>query len=264
MTTPFPDVIRIEPAGVCNFHCQCCPVGRRGNKRGLLSLDDFKRILGDLLVPRVLVLYHGGEPFLNEKVTDMAKWAKMLGVGRVVLNTNGSKLKSDMDLSAVDDLRVSFHGTSPGEHDAIRRGAEFTWDARRVRALSRAGGRPKQITIYNINDIGRPADYLLDFFAYCPVVFRWDPVKEWPSISSQAEDNLDITYCPDLWETFTILANGDVVMCCEDLTGEAVQGNVFREPPEDIWDRMQAIRDAFEDREHPELCKRCWRMNERR
>ena len=34
-----PDVIRIEPVGLCNFNCQHCPTGVSPNKRALLSKD---------------------------------------------------------------------------------------------------------------------------------------------------------------------------------------------------------------------------------
>ena len=36
-----PDVIRIEPVGLCNFNCQHCPTGVSPNNRALLSKDKF-------------------------------------------------------------------------------------------------------------------------------------------------------------------------------------------------------------------------------
>jgi sulfatase maturation enzyme AslB (radical SAM superfamily) len=263
LSDPFPDVVRIEPAGFCNFHCHHCPVGREGGRRGVLSSAEFKILFDRLpLIPRVLVLYHGGEPLLNYFIEDMIQYSKDKGVCKLVMNTNASKINCDLDLSGVDDLRVSFDGNSPEQNDAIREGGEFKWNARRVRALAQSDKRPKQITIYNINDRGRVADYLLDFFAGYSVSFRSDKLKHWPRLGDECEIASGVTYCPDLWETFTILTDGSVTLCCEDLLGEAAQWNAFDEYPLQIWGEMQVIRDAFEAGNYPEFCKGCWRMNE--
>jgi hypothetical protein len=242
MSDPFPDVVRIEPAGFCNFHCHHCPVGREGGRRGVLSYDEFKILFDRLpLIPRVLVLYHGGEPLLNPFIEDMIQYSKDKGVCKLVMNTNGN---------------------SPEQNDAIREGGEFKWSARRVRALAQSNKRPKQITIYNITKTGRVADYLLDFFAGYSVSFRSDKLKHWPRLGDEIDAGTGITYCPDLWETFTILADGSVTLCCEDLLGEAARWNAFDDHPLQIWGEMQVIRDAFEVGNYPEFCKGCWRMNE--
>jgi len=258
---PFPDVIRIEPAGICNLHCRHCPVGREGGKRGLLPFDTFKTIYNSLPpTPRVLVLYHGGEPLLNDDLLDMAFYAKDKGVCKIVLNTNGSKLIPGMDYSAIDEMRISLDGNSAAENDRIRVGSNFIRIGYQVRALSRYENRPKQITIYNINTQGKVAEYLLDFFKGYDVVFRSDKMREWARVDNEPKITNGITYCPSLFETFTILSDGHVVMCCEDLMGDELQGSVITESPLDIWNNMQPIRDAFRDGYYPELCKRCYRV----
>ena len=173
MIDPFPDVIRIEPTGFCNFRCRHCIVGRKGKHRGLLAFDDFVTLMHRLpLTPRVLVLYHGGEPLLNPDIGRMLEYAKKIGVCYTVLNTNASQIGEHTDLHLLDELRVSFDGKSPEENDAIRRGGMFHRDRLKVRWLA---GHPKyaprQITIYNAGD-GRVPDYLLDSFADCNVVFK--------------------------------------------------------------------------------------------
>ncbi len=262
LSDPFPDVVRIEPAGVCNFHCRHCIVGKEGGRRGLLSYDDYVTLFDKLpLMPRVLVLYHGGEPLLNPAIGDMVNYAKDKGVHYVVLNTNASRLNGDIDLSRLDELRVSFDGYSPADNDAIRIGGEFKWDARRVRSLALSSKRPRQITVYNINKDGQVPLYLTSFFKGVLVVFRSEMVKEWPTIAEDAINPENcMTYCPNLWETFTILSNGDVVSCCEDLLGQVVYGNAFDESVLQIWARMQTVRDNFGVGRYPELCKTCWRM----
>lgn len=255
----FPDVIRIEPAGLCNFKCRHCPVGTEGGKRSILTYEMFMRFFNMLpLVPRVLVLYHGGEPLLNKSLEKMIAYAKDRGVHKVVFNTNASLLNSERDLSRLDELRVSFDGASAEENNAIRVGSKFERHALRVRILAESKSRPKQITIFNAGN-GRIPEYLLDYFEGCDVVFRAIKMKQWARRDAPPQETNGAAYCQNLFETFTILANGDVPMCCEDLLGEDIQGNVFQNSPLEIWRKMGARRSAFAMFDYPKLCRSCWR-----
>ncbi len=256
---PFPQVVRIEPAGRCNFKCRHCPIK---NLRGLLSLDDFRRIFDSLpFVPRVLVLYHGGESLLNKELEQMIAYAKEKGVKWTVLNTNASLIRA---LSGLDEMRVSFDGDSAEENNFIRVGGNFAKHAPKVKALAQAGQR---ITIYNARvssgEAMEPAKYLTDYFGDL-VKYRTEPMRLWASQDKALEGHEFIEkptgaiFCSNLMETFTVLANGDVPKCCEDLNGEDIYGNVFTESPQRIWENMQNIRYGFTKQIYPEQCKTCW------
>ena len=258
----FPDVVRIEPAGVCNFHCQHCPVGCEGGKRGLMSLDDFRRVLLELPVrPRVLVLYHGGEPLLNKDLPKMVNYAKSWGVKRIVVDSNISLLSPDMDLHNIDELRVAFAGTSPDEHERVRLGADFAQDVRLIKQLSESPHRPYRIVLLSIGN-GRVADYLLDEFTGngCDngIMFQSLIEKRWARAGVNDDAPTDVRYCRNLFTTFTILANGDVALCNDDLMGDSIHGNVFKDSALKIWERMQVLRDGFERGEYPDICKSCY------
>lgn len=259
---PFPDVIRIEPAGVCNFSCQHCPVGVEGGKRRMLSYDNFVRFF-DMLpaVPRVLVLYHGGEPLLNKNLERMISYAKDKGVAKIVFNTNASLLSSRRDLSGVDELRVSFDGDSPADNNSIRLGSDFAKHAEQVRLLALSASRPRLIKIYNARHTTSacPAGYLLDAFRDLPgVVFETVKIRKWARLANEPTLHNGTTFCSNLMQTFTILSDGSVPMCCEDLQGDDLQGNVFQSTPQEIWERMEARREAFARRDYPKLCQSCW------
>ena len=70
MTKPFPKVLRIEPASKCNLGCVHCPTGTIEMTRGVMSLEIFEKIILEIKKNvqhiKVIVLYHGGEPFLNK------------------------------------------------------------------------------------------------------------------------------------------------------------------------------------------------------
>lgn len=260
---PFPDVVRIEPyGGNCNFKCRHCPTGLNGGRRGLMSFETFKTVFDRLpFVPRVLVLYHSSEPLINRHIDEMLAYAKEKGVKKTVLNTNAALIRRMPDL---DEMRVSFDGTSPEENDYIRVGSNFKQHAPKVKALAEEG---QNIVIYNAQATGGedpiPAQYLKDFFGDL-VEYRTVPMRLWADQEHSLEGHglelkpTGVTYCENLFETFTILSDGTVPKCCEDLQGDFLYGNALKEMPLVIWERMEHIREQFSKGDYPDMCSKCW------
>lgn len=258
--TTFPKVVRIESAGYCNFRCKHCPVGIHGNKRQLMSFKTFKEIFDRLPeVPSVVVFYHGGEPLLNRELEDLIKYAKEKGVKHTVFNSNTSLLTVErarkLSAAGLDEMRVSFDGSSPEENDAIRIGGNFWKQA----PIVKESAKYLTITVYNVKFDGdlKTAKYLRDYFGN-EVRYRTEEARVWAHEDKSSQPATGAVYCKDLWETFSILSNGDVVTCCEDLLGDYTYGNVLQEMPLDIWNRMKELRDRFVQKDYPELCKHCW------
>lgn len=261
---PFPDVVRIEPyGGNCNFRCRHCPTGMQGGKRGMLSFDNFKILFDRLpIIPRVLVMYHGSEPLVNKELPLMLRYAKEKGVKKTLLNTNAALIKGV--IPDLDEMRVSFDGESPEENNFIRRNGNFAKQAPKVLEVAKAG---QNVVIYNAKATGglrsEPAKYLTDFFGGA-VRYRTEAMRLWSSQDTALEGHEFVemptraTYCSDLFTTFTIMSDGNVPKCCEDLPGEYTYGNACTEMPLDIWERMQTIRDRFSKGDYPDVCASCW------
>jgi radical SAM protein with 4Fe4S-binding SPASM domain len=256
----FPEVVRIEPCGVCNFRCTHCPVGREGGRGKILSYANFLGFFSSLpKVPRVLILYHGGEPLLNKDLERMIDFAKLKGVQKIAFNTNASMLTEERDLSGVDELRVSFDGESEEDNNRIRVNGNFAKQADAVRRLALTYKRPKVIKIYNARQgTNKPAYYLKEYFSDCDVIFEGVEVREWARLKNAPKKTNGVTFCSDLFDTFTITSNGDVPMCCEDLLHDDIIGNVFQSSPLELWERMETRRDAFSKKDYPKLCQSCW------
>lgn len=256
----FPRVVRIESAGRCNFRCQHCPVGIHGNTRDLMSFETFIRIFERLpVVPHTVVFYHGGEPLLNKELELLINYAKQKGVKKTVFNTNASLLTvvraAKLANAGLDEMRISFDGSSVEENNKIRVGSDFWKHAPIVKQAAEL----VNITIYNIKFDGDPetAKYLTDYFGDL-VKYRTDLARNWAHEEKTPQATTGATYCRELNETFSIMANGDVVTCCEDLLADYTYGNVLEETPLDIWNRMQELRDNFSKKDYPELCKHCY------
>lgn len=260
MTRPFPDVVRLEPyGGNCNLRCRHCPTGVNGGRRGLMKFSTFVTLFNRLPhVPRVAVFYHSSEPLINKELELMLEYAKGKGVQKTVLNTNALLLRP---LPHLDEMRVSFDGTSPAENDSIRLGANFKQQAPKVLELAQR----QKIVIYNAQitagEKPDPALYLTEYFGDS-VEYRTVPMRLWAdqdkSIADVAEKPTGVRYCENLFETFTILSDGTVPKCCEDLQGDFLYGNALKEMPIDIWNRMERIREDFAKGNYPDLCAKCW------
>jgi sulfatase maturation enzyme AslB (radical SAM superfamily) len=129
----FPDVIRIESSGTCNFKCKHCCNAQKGIRRGILSNELFHRLMEQFksnnFVPRVMVFYHGGEPLLNKNIYDFIKFATEYGVSKTKITTNASLLTKanshKLIKSGLTRLDISFDGASAEENDEIRVNACF-------------------------------------------------------------------------------------------------------------------------------------------
>lgn len=297
---PFPDVLRIEPVGKCNFRCIHCPTGNKPNNRAILGRDRFALILdrwaASDFVPRVVVLYHGGEPLLNRDLGHYVCTLKELGVRKTVITTNASLLNEkrslELILAGLDEMKVSFDGESADENNMIRRNGDFYRNASNVKTLlklrKRLGRSNPNVIISNVRicDTGMPAQfkpkngrsslvfqdppaYLARFFQdeKGEVEFKSYPAMIWPGfeefekfekayLQSEKPD-----YCCALFESFTILSNGDVVPCCYDLHGKWILGNVFEKNVNmfDIWNGREfaTIRENFRKQIYHELCAHC-------
>jgi len=111
----------VEVSGRCNLRCLACPRGRRGRRRaagGLMSLDDFSRVIRKIKAEDPLAanlqLYQWGEPLLNPELPRMIALARELGLPVSI----SSNLNLDVDLEPIiaagpDWFRVSLSGFGP-------------------------------------------------------------------------------------------------------------------------------------------------------
>lgn len=252
----FPDVVRIEPTGACNLSCRHCPTGLYGSGRGSMSLGAFARYMSSLpRLPRVLVLYHGGEPLINPRLGAMIRYAASIGVERIVLNTNGVLL-GYANLPGLSEVRVSIDGATEAEYGRIRPGSGIDDIARGVRQF-KSDHPHTRIVVYNVRarSDGTTPEFIRTRFEADE--YRNEPARVWAALVRNPAPARDVRYCPNLFETFTILSTGDVVQCCEDITGADVVGNLDDDNALSIWRYMEQRRYDFEHGRYNRLCQAC-------
>lgn len=275
---PFPEVLRIEPASSCNFKCVHCPTGLGLAPAGIMSKDIFAAIFERIEKYhfRVIVLYHGGEPFLNKNFFSMVKDLRPLA-DKIKTNTNGSfiddrRIQSILD-SGLDTIVFSLDGASALENDQIRAGCDFYKIISAIKKLlrikSERGLSKPEVQIHNVQIAvsEKPGEtknpqYIVDELGEFGGHVSWDPTWAylWPGLpinvpATEPERN----FCDSVINTLTIRWNGDIVPCCNDLTGKMIMGNVLVDDIEKIWnnDGYKKLRSDIHNFQPPALCLSC-------
>lgn len=285
-----PEVVRIEPASACNLRCVHCPTGllKNGN-RGVMSSETFETVLEEVrkLKPRTVVMYQGGEPFVNKNVLNMIRRVKSLGVGFVKTVTNGMLLKEEMLSeiveSGLDSITFSLDGTSPEENDEIRRGCNYRKVSSLIKQLivvkRTLGSDTPEIHINNCqipsvaqawrHDVPVIPEYIVeDFSQYDEIEFKAYFVQNWPGfpidvspykLSEVCNPKVILNHCKHPMELITICHNGDVIACCHDILKTYVLGNINRASISEIWnnEKYRTLRKSIYNREFLPLCRSC-------
>jgi sulfatase maturation enzyme AslB (radical SAM superfamily) len=285
---PLPTHIRIETASACNLRCQHCTTGvaYKSTDRRVMSLETFERVLGQvrtLPTIRTAIMYLGGEPLLNKHHATMCRRTKdETQVTTVKFVTNAMLLTQkwcdEIAAANVDGIHVSVDGRSPEENDRIRVGASYATIRDNLRMLERtlrAAGCRTKIVIANTvfrrpDDLMQPA--VPEFIArdFPGIKVRAGYAMVWPGMTAAetALDDLQVyqekprRFCDHPFYDLAIRANGDVVLCCYDISGRHVMGNVMRDELLGLYqsDRYIDVRRAMLRRDGaavPEVCRRC-------
>jgi len=112
----------------CNFNCHYCRgledyiYGSRTKKR--LTLDEIKTIIDIWCkdTPLKNIRFSGGEPTLHPNIKEIVSYAKMKGISRIALSTNGSNklsLYKELIDRGVNDFSISLDACCAEDGDAI-------------------------------------------------------------------------------------------------------------------------------------------------
>ncbi len=284
--------IMIEPTNFCNLQCLFCTQAISSRSKGTMSLENFKKILA--ILPdsiREVQLHFAGEPMINRDLPAMIKGLKSRNF-RVVLSSNGT-LPFDFYERAVeaglDDLIISFDGATKETYEKYRRGGNFDEASGNIKKISIIPGRKTKLIIqfivmrHNEDEMGKMKKLARDLGADilrfksaslnigCSEILERDIVKNAESFLPQnpkysryiLKDERLINKdkplsCPWIFRT-VIMWNGDVGICCVDLEGRVVVGNVLKENSLDKIlksKRYNEIRKAVL-RKELDICKNC-------
>lgn len=233
-----------------------------------MEIPLFMKIVDDAAqigVKRIRLFLHG-EPFLHPKIIEMIRYAKAKDLA-VHLTTNGmpltkprleALLRSGVD--SADHITFSVLGYSKQVHEAVMKGASHDkvvkniFDLLELRRDLRINGPVIETIFYATPENEREEKEFLKYWRDTVDHVRLGG-RISQSFSGYKKDAQTVAprrqTCPNLWERMTIFWNGDVTLCCQDVDGQWLFGNLKVLSIKDIWncDQLQAIRQIHRGRQ---------------
>ncbi|HYH17191.1 MAG TPA: radical SAM protein [Azospirillum sp.] len=282
-----PTRVRIEAASACNLRCRHCTTGvaYRSTDRRAMRLDLFERALAELGSFEALVscvMYLGGEPLMNPHLATMIRRLRDgTSVEQIHFVTNAMLATEErcreLAASGVSRIFVSIDGRTPEENDDIRRGSHYPTVRENLRMLRRYLEPLGVSLVISNNILRRPGDppvavtpdFLRTDFPGLPISTSY--AYKWPGWTKTDEEaalvvsvnaNRRRGFCSAPFTETVVRANGEVTLCCYDISGLEVMGRITETPLAGIWngERYKALRRAMlagDEAALPAVCRGC-------
>jgi uncharacterized Fe-S cluster-containing radical SAM superfamily protein len=227
----FPPVVRLETTNACNARCIICPHREMRRPVATMSGDLYTRLIDECAAAgcREVHLHNFGEPLLDKHLEDRIAYAKGKGIRRVKIFCNGSLLTPDrargLIEAGLDELKVSLDGATEEEFERIRPPLKFHVVVQNVTELVKLRNSTRSklkvhVTCCSTTDKQATMQSLAKVVDH----FAFGKLHNWGG-QSTVKERLRKP-CSRLWRTFTVLASGDVALCCLDYDGQQLLGHV--------------------------------------
>jgi MoaA/NifB/PqqE/SkfB family radical SAM enzyme len=267
----------IELTNHCNLRCNMCPRPTLQRELGHMDWDLYCHIIDGIarLGGSSVGLNRFGESLLYPRFIDAVRYAKKAGIRRVVVVTNGTLLKEDTAAeileSGLDQLLISLDTLDRETFESSRRGAKLDQvvaNVDRMIEMRAQRGAQKPWIVINSVMVEEDLEQIRALFEkYREKADRIDlkPCARYGEGQDLPTDGVRRERwrtCTQPWERLNIFWNGDATVCCGDVEGELVVGNVRDTSLERLWlanRRTLQIRRLHYRHEFDNLpvCQRC-------
>lgn len=267
-------------------------------KKELMSFDNFKRVVDNIRDSvHVLHLYFSNEPLLNPDIFKMAKYANennlftSISTNATLLNEEKTK---ELLESGLDEVILCLDGITKESYEPFRLGADFDKVFQNIKYICQQKQILKlkkpfieiqfivnKLNYRQVEDVKKIAEDLkvdklhiktisLGKYAYSDEEIEVLSGQFFPDnegfqgkVRYKKEGKRLLiknprSKCPMVKSQAVVLVNGDLTMCCYDLNGDYVFGNILNQKLRDVWfsDNAKRVRAISQDRQYP-LCKVC-------
>lgn len=291
---PKPQCIRIEPAQICNFRCEYCPLSlesyRKKSTGGLIDYDlllsvvkDIQRSFGHI---KTIMLVGMGESLVHPKIADMVAAITECNIADIVeITTNASLLKPELSDALVSAglsmIRLSVNGLSDSDFKAYS-GVNVDFEEY-VRNIAYLYANKKQMKIYT---------KILNYMVKTPEKYEkfiriFEPISDMISVENLIEGTDEIDYqkiagegisfdqtqsntalvktniCSMPFYTLQVNVDGTVYPCCTP--GVPCIGNIQHTSLKEIWEHtaINFQRRMLDGISGMKFCKSCASMKYR-
>jgi hypothetical protein len=263
-----PDIVQIESTNLCNAKCVFCPRDEMHRRQGVMEMDLFKKVVDEcaaLGITHVRV-HNYGEPFLDKQLVEKVRYAKSKGIQEVGMISNGSliteELARGMIEAGLDAINISVDAAGKEVFEKTRIHLSYDDVVGNIRALHRirmelGKRRPKLILSFvRQNNSADEQAFIREWGALADKIHITD-LHNW---AGTLNDRTDVRFpCYRLWQTFTVLWDGRVSLCCADFDGRHILGDLRTSTIARIWNApaYRAARREHLDSGGPEICRSC-------
>jgi radical SAM protein with 4Fe4S-binding SPASM domain len=271
-----PPILQIEPTNYCNAECISCPTSRSSRPRGHMDIDLFRRIIDDASEMGVkwIFLFLHGEPLLHPEIVEMIRYVKSKGLA-FHMTTNGVPLDEKKirgilgsGVDNADHVSFSVLGASEEVHNMIFRREYYERVVRnialflRLRKGLKVNGPVIETIFYTMpenqheeSDFARKWRGVVDHVRMSGEISQ--SFSEYKQDGVQHHVRKDV--CSNLWEKMTIFWDGRVTLCCQDVDGDWILGNLNHQTISEVWnnERLLAIK-RIHKRKQLELVPFCY------
>ncbi len=288
-----PIKVGIEPTTYCNLRCPECPSGLRAFTRptGMLQPENFRKMVDQLKDDLIyLLMYFQGEPFLNRKFLEMAKYATEKGI-YVATSTNGHYITETIARQTVEsgltEVIVSIDGTTQETYESYRVGGELSKVIQGVKNLVEARKSMNSITPYILVQflVVKPNEHQIEDIKKQATEWGADGVLLKTAQIYEYEDGSDLipdnprysrykkskngkwelknplkNQCWKLWHGAEITWDGKVLPCCFDKDAQYEMGNLLTQSFKSIWrgSHYERFRSRLlSSRKEIDICRNC-------
>ena len=265
----FPNTVRIETTNACNAKCVICP--HREMQRPVCQMDDalYEKIIDECSGYNCgnVHLHNFGEPLLDKNLAKRVRYAKQKGIKRVAIFSNGSLLTAnkanELIDAGLDQIKVSFDGATSQEFEQIRPPLKFDTVIKNIKELVRIRNVKKsslkiKVACCSTSDKNETIRSLED----CVDGFSFGKIHNWTDTGmDHAEKSAIRKPCSRVWQTFTVLSNAKVALCCLDYEGQVILGDLKQASISEIWknESYRKIRLLHKTAQQDQIiiCKNC-------
>lgn len=272
----YPAKVQIQTINLCNFKCSMCPypVVSQGRKRAMIDRNILSRLIEETRkearkIDVCLMLQN--EPLLDRDFLEIARefHAAPDAIRNVATVTNGGALRPDF-LDAVMSLErfrltISVNALDGEEYRRIQGVDRF---ASLVSTLLNWKGARGRVRLSYIADGSRIDDAraFIQRWHDAGYAVRLVPLMSRAGSLDVADDARfvadDFGYCHYPVDTMNVLADGRVILCCNDWQHNETFGNLSTQSVRTIWNsaRMSELREAAiagDLRSRSAICRDC-------
>ncbi len=281
-----PATLLIELTNICNANCIYCGYRFMKRKKGVMSEVLFKKLVdefddmggGDINITGIV-----GDPLVNQNIVERITYLRTKkNIRNIKLSTNGILLQKvgikRLLESGVNSILINMGGMDKETYKMLFGTDAFYEVYENVREIlntNKSIDRTVDLTIVikyiSLDGMSKNKSYLLlkelgknshkkiifdnIYDSWCGRISKNDMIGDMKLKLNREKKEP----CSLLYNTLSIMWNGDVVPCCRDLDGDLILGNVMEQSIIDIWkgNILKNLRESFTQGTIPSICDKC-------